>query len=78
MKRTTIAIDEDLKNKIYKYGKMGDTPNNVLKRIFTEYKQMKETNKKTSKQTKQPKQINKKPQGKHKMDANPEDIEREN
>ena len=41
MKRTTISINEETKNIISKYGKYGDTPNDVIMRMFKKYEQLK-------------------------------------
>jgi len=47
MKRTTIAINEDVIQYLNKYGKYGDTPNDVILRAFKENEQLKQSNKRT-------------------------------
>ena len=45
MKRTTIAISDDVKKQIFKLGKMGDTPNDIILRLLQHYKQTKNSKK---------------------------------
>jgi hypothetical protein len=42
MKRTTIAISETTKTKLFKLGKMGDTPNSVIEQILIQNEQLKQ------------------------------------
>jgi len=44
MKRTTIAINEDVINYLEKYGKYKDTPNEIILRTFKELEQLKQSN----------------------------------
>ena len=41
MKRTTISISDDVKTKLFKQGKMGDTPNDVISQILIQNEQLK-------------------------------------
>jgi len=42
MKRTTISISDDVKTKLFKQGKMGDTPNDVISQILIQNEQLKQ------------------------------------